>query len=60
MAVFLIACVFVQFFLYKDTQDVGSGRRQGPLMVSEQVPFSSQPQVFKPWKLFRRFKKAQH
>uniref|UniRef100_A0A671XI10 Ankyrin repeat and IBR domain-containing protein 1 n=1 Tax=Sparus aurata TaxID=8175 RepID=A0A671XI10_SPAAU len=27
-----------------DTQDVGSGRRQGPLMVSEQVPFSSQPQ----------------
>lgn len=27
---------FVLFFFYKDTQDVGGGRRQGPLMVSAQ------------------------
>lgn len=36
------------FFFYKDTQDVG-GRRHGPLMVSPQLTFSSQPKALKPF-----------
>lgn len=40
--------VFVLFFFYKDTQDVG-GRRHGPLMVSPQLTFSSQPKALKPF-----------